>query len=474
MSDDESGPGSNAHEYTVSELSGAVKRAVEDEFGYVRVRGEVGRLSRPGSGHLYFDLKDDKSVLAAVAWKGQASKWRFQPEQGLEVIATGRLTTFPGQSKYQIIVENVEPAGVGALMALLEERRKKLAAEGLFDEDKKQDIPYLPRVIGVVTSPSGAVIRDIIHRLEDRFPTHVIVWPVRVQGESCAPEVAAAVEGFNMIEPGGSIARPDLIIVARGGGSVEDLWGFNEEAVVRAISESEIPIISAIGHETDVTLSDFAADKRAPTPTGAAEMAVPVRGELIAYVDNLGSRQLNGLRTLYRSVRDRLRAASRGLPRPAEILSDVRQRVDLMISRLGAALGKSLNAKQVRAANSLGRLNGQLLRRRVLDAQTQVSRLSTRIAPALARSLDQRRRHLAQLEKLANSLSHESVLARGFALIKSSDGTLIRSSKSLSPGDQVHLQLADGQREATINGEAPVKPKPKRVAKTDDTQTSLF
>ncbi|HHG90802.1 MAG TPA: exodeoxyribonuclease VII large subunit, partial [Devosia sp.] len=262
-------PKSNAHEFTVSELSQSVKRAVEDEFGHVRVRGEVGRLSRPGSGHIYFDLKDDKAVISAVAWKGVASRWRFQPEQGLEVIVTGRMTTFPGQSRYQIIVENVEPAGAGALMALLEERRKKLAAEGLFDAQHKQELPYLPRTIGVVTSPSGAVIRDILHRLADRFPTNVIVWPVRVQGETCAPEVAAAVEGFNMLSPEGNIPRPDLIIVARGGGSVEDLWGFNEEAVVRAISESSIPTISAIGHETDSSLADFAADKRAPTPTGA-------------------------------------------------------------------------------------------------------------------------------------------------------------------------------------------------------------
>ncbi len=476
MSDVESGPASNAHEYTVSELSGAVKRAIEDEFGYVRVRGEVGRLTRPGSGHLYFDLKDDKSVLAAVAWKGTAARWRFQPEQGLEVIATGRLTTFPGQSKYQIIVENVEPAGVGALMALLEERRKKLAAEGLFDEARKQEIPYLPRVIGVVTSPTGAVIRDIIHRLEDRFPTHVIVWPVRVQGESCAPEVAAAVEGLNMLEPGGPIARPDLIIVARGGGSVEDLWGFNEEEVVRAISESEIPVISAVGHETDVTLADFAADKRAPTPTGAAEMAVPVRGELIAYVDNLGSRQRNGLRNIYRALRDRLRAASRGLPRPGEILSDVRQRVDLLTSRLGAALGKALNAKQVRAANSLGRLNGILLRRRVADGQTQVTRLSARLAPALSRTLDQRSRHLDQIWKLANSLSHKNVLARGFALVTDADGALVRNAASVTAGDQVNLEWADGERSAVIAGDAPPKPqpRPKRSAEPDERQQDLF
>ena len=267
--DDSTAPQGNQPEYTVSELSGAVKRVIEGEFGLVRVRGEVGRVSRPASGHLYFDLKDDRSVIAAVSWKG--------PEEGMEVVATGRMTTFPGQSKYQLIVEDVAPAGAGALMAMLEKRKAALGAEGLFDQGRKKPIPYLPKVIGVVTSPSGAVIRDILHRLRDRFPRHVLVWPVAVQGQDCAAQVAAAIRGFNAIEPGGPIPRPDVLIVARGGGSLEDLWGFNEEIVVRAAAASRIPLISAVGHETDTTLIDYAADLRAPTPTAAAELSVPGR-----------------------------------------------------------------------------------------------------------------------------------------------------------------------------------------------------
>ncbi|WP_225029299.1 exodeoxyribonuclease VII large subunit, partial [Xinfangfangia pollutisoli] len=265
----------NSPEFTVSELSGAVKRVIEGEFGLVRVRGEVGRVSRPSSGHLYFDLKDDRAVLAAISWKGQVARMQVRPEEGMEVVATGRMTTFPGQSKYQLIVEDVAPAGAGALMAMLEKRRAALQAEGLFDPARKQKIPFLPEVIGVVTSPSGAVIRDILHRLRDRFPRRVLIWPVAVQGQACAPEVAAAIRGFNALAPGGPIPRPDVIIVARGGGSLEDLWGFNEEIVVRAAADSRIPLISAVGHETDTTLIDYAADLRAPTPTAAAELAVP-------------------------------------------------------------------------------------------------------------------------------------------------------------------------------------------------------
>ena len=262
IDDDSPSPPGNAPEYTVSELSGAVKRVIEGEFGLVRVRGEVGRVSRPASGHIYYDLKDDRSVIAAITWKGQAGRMQVMPEEGMEVIATGRMTTFPGQSKYQLIIEDLAPAGAGALMAMLEKRRVALAAEGLFDAGRKQAIPYLPQVIGVVTSPSGAVIRDILHRLRDRFPRHVLIWPVAVQGAKCAGEVAAAIRGFNAIASGGRVPRPDVIIVARGGGSLEDLWGFNEEIVVRAAAESIIPLISAVGHETDTTLIDFAADRQ--------------------------------------------------------------------------------------------------------------------------------------------------------------------------------------------------------------------
>ncbi len=470
----------NAHEFTVSEISSAVKSTIEDQFGHVRVRGEVGRLSRPGSGHLYFDLKDENAVISAVAWKGVVARWRIQPEQGMEVIVTGKLTTFPGQSKYQIIVENVEPAGVGALMALLEERRKKLLAEGLFDKDRKKELPYLPQVIGVVTSPTGAVIRDILHRLDDRFPTHVIVWPVRVQGDSCAPEVAAAVRGFNALQAGGPIARPDLIIVARGGGSVEDLWGFNEEAVVRAVAESDIPVISAVGHETDITLVDYAADRRAPTPTGAAEMAVPVRAELIAYVEDLGTRQRAATRRVAASYRDRLRAASAGLPRPLDLVANARQRLDFAGERLSGGLRTARQKKALHLANIAPRLSATLLRQRTADAHRHLDQLTGRMPNAVIRSLADRQRNLNGIAKLLDSLSHKSALRRGFALVTDTKGALVRAADGLQPGDGLTLEFADG-KVGVIVGDAsgaPAKPKPAKStppkANPDDPQTTLF
>ncbi len=306
---EDSTPG-NAPEFTVSELSGAIKRAIEGGFSHVRDAGaRSGGCRCRASGHVYLDLKDDRSVLASVIWKGTAARLAHPPEEGMEVIATGRLTTFPGQSKYQLVIEDLRPAGAGALMAMLEKRRAMLAAEGLFDEGRKQPLPFLPEVIGVVTSPSGAVIRDILHRLRDRFPRHVLIWPVAVQGANCAPEVARAIRGFNALTEGGKIPRPDLIIVARGGGSLEDLWGFNEEIVVRAAAESAIPLISAVGHETDTTLIDFASDYRAPTPTAAAERAVPVRMDLLGWL-----RTQDGILT---------RGMTQGLARRQQRLADL-------------------------------------------------------------------------------------------------------------------------------------------------------
>ena len=469
----------NVPEYSVSELSGAVKRTIEEGFEHVRVRGEVGRLSRPGSGHVYFDLKDESAVISAVAWKGVAGRWRFQPEQGLEVIVTGRLTTFPGQSKYQIIVETVEPAGVGALMALLEERRKMLAAEGLFDAGRKQELPYLPRVIGVVTSPTGAVIRDILHRLADRFPTHVIVWPVRVQGESSAAEIAAAIEGFNALPENGPIARPDLLIVGRGGGSVEDLWSFNEEIVVRAAAASAIPLISAVGHETDVTLIDYASDRRAPTPTGAAEMAVPVRGELIAYVADLGTRQRQALIRSTASLRDRLRAAERGLPRPADLLSTARQRLDLASSRLSAGLAAAASAKRVSLARLDSRLSPRILSQRITIGRDRLDDRASRLLPAYRRGAAQRAERLSGLDKLLVSLSHKSVLARGFALVSDENGQLLRSAKELTSGRRIDIGFADGHAGAVVGGAdvappPPPRSRPARAKPDPDDQTSLF
>jgi len=510
----------NVHEYSVSEISGAVKNCVEDAFSHVRIRGEVGRLSRPASGHIYFDLKDDKAVISAVSWKGVASRWKFQPEQGLEVIVTGRLTTFPGQSKYQIIVESVEPAGVGALMALLEERRKKLAAEGLFDEGHKKELPFLPKTIGVITSPSGAVIRDILHRLEDRFPTNVIVWPVRVQGETCAKEVANALRGFNALEAGGEIARPDLIIVARGGGSVEDLWGFNEEDVVRAVANSDIPIISAIGHETDTTLIDYVADKRAPTPTGAAEIAVPVRIDLVAYVVDLGGRARNGVSRQLSNSKDRVRGASAGLPRPSDLLMVARQRLDFALEKLSSSLHKSKDKKALILSQTSARLinpkalvniaiqrvNGLserlvaglrsikqqkalMLARRTSrlsifslvqqknELREKLARVGLAMPVAFSRLIKEKNQMLISLNKLLENMSHKSVLQRGFTLITDAKDNLVRNGAGLKAGDRLNISFADVKKAVIVEGEQKAsikKPVVRKVKQQNDNQSSLF
>ena len=320
---------SNLTEYSVSELSGSIKRTVETAFDQVRVRGEISGYRGPhSSGHAYFSLKDDRARIDAVIWKGTMGRLKFRPEEGMEVIATGKVTTFPGSSKYQIVIETLEPAGAGALMALIEERKRKLGEEGLFDASRKQLLPFMPRTIGVVTSPTGAVIRDILHRIADRFPVHVIVWPVKVQGEGCGEEVARAIRGFNTFQKGGPIARPDVLIVARGGGSLEDLWGFNDEIVVRAAAESDIPLISAVGHETDWTLIDYAADVRAPTPTGAAEMAVPVKADLQAQMAGVGARLAAAQSRQMDARRQALRALMRALPSLDQLLALPRRRFD--------------------------------------------------------------------------------------------------------------------------------------------------
>ena len=374
-------PGANAPEFSVSELSGALKRAIEDRFGYVRVRGEVSGYRGPhSSGHVYFSLKDASARLDAVIWKGVFGRMRVRPEEGLEVIVTGKITTFPGKSAYQIIVESLEPAGVGALMALLEARRRKLAEEGLFDPARKQLLPYMPRVIGVVTSPTGAVIRDILHRLTDRFPVHVLVWPVRVQGETSAAEVAQAIRGFNALTPGGRLPRPDIIIVARGGGSLEDLWGFNEEIVVRAAAESEIPLISAVGHETDWTLIDHVADVRAPTPTAAAELSVPVRVELLATLADLDGRRRGAILRLAERRRADLRALARALPSGEAILATPRQRLDSTIARLRSLSRAGFDSRALALAHLSRRLTRQSPRARVSGMRERQRGLSQRLA----------------------------------------------------------------------------------------------
>ncbi|SMX43244.1 exodeoxyribonuclease VII large subunit [Maliponia aquimaris] len=386
----------NTPEFTVSELSGAVKRVIEGEFGFVRVRGEVGRVSRPRSGHVYLDLKDDRSVISGVMWKGVASRLPTQPEEGMEVIATGRLTTFPGQSKYQIVIEDIRPAGAGALMAMLEKRKALLQAEGLFDAARKKPLPYLPEIIGVVTSPSGAVIRDILHRLRDRFPRKVLIWPVAVQGASCAPEVARAIAGFNRLQPGGALPRPDLLIVARGGGSVEDLWGFNEEIVARAAAASEIPLISAVGHETDTTLIDYVADRRAPTPTAAAELAVPVRLELIGLVGDFGSRMARAMTQRVDVRGQRLRDLTRALPRPEELLDGPRQRLDVMGDRLPQALHRLVDKRRLALSERTGSLRPSVLSRAIAAERKRLDDRAARLAPALDRLVKARSEALAR------------------------------------------------------------------------------
>ncbi|WP_028031748.1 exodeoxyribonuclease VII large subunit [Gemmobacter nectariphilus] len=502
-------PGGNSPEFSVSEISGAVKRVLEGEFGRVRVRGEIGRVSRPSSGHLYFDLKDSNAVLAAVSWKGQVARMQIRPEEGMEVVATGRLTTFPGQSKYQLIVEDVAPAGLGALMVMLEKRKAALAAEGLFDASRKRPIPYLPRVIGVVTSPSGAVIRDILHRLRDRFPRHVLIWPVAVQGEKCAPEVAAAIRGFNAIAPGGPVPRPDLIIVARGGGSLEDLWGFNEEIVVRAAADSRIPLISAVGHETDTTLIDHAADRRAPTPTAAAEMAVPVRIELLAALETSGARLSRALAHGFTLRRQRATDLSRALPRPDSLTGPARQRLDLWADRLPRALGLGVTRRRARlaelaatvrptalarlTAEGRARLADRTVRldaapgRRLAEAQTRLTQTAARLAPALARTLAdhqrltlQNRAKLADLaarldaapqariaalrerldsrDRLRQTLGHMETLRRGYAVVRG-DGHVVTSKAAAETASALELEFHDGR--LTLGGKPARKSKDK-------------
>jgi len=497
----------NTPEFTVSELSGAVKRTIEGEFARVRVRGEVGRVSRPASGHLYFDLKDANAVIAAVSWKGQVARMQVRPEEGMEVVVTGRMTTCPGQSKYQLIVDDVAPAGLGALMMMLEKRRKALEAEGLFDPARKRPLPFLPKVIGVVTSPSGAVIRDILHRLRDRFPRHVLIWPVPVQGEKCASEVAAAIAGFNAIAPGGPVPRPDVIIVARGGGSLEDLWGFNEEIVVRAAAASEIPLISAVGHETDTTLIDHAADMRAPTPTAAAEMAVPVRLDLIAQTDLAGARLARALAQGLSLRRQRAQDLARALPRLDALAAPQRQRFDLWAERLGRALLAPATLKRERLRQIEARIRPDALGRLTADLGARAGERAARLLPALARLQGECRRGLDlwagrlvpalarvqtdaarrnaegrhQLEallqrleaapparlaalrerleardRLRQTLGHHETLRRGYAVVRG-DGAVVTSKARAEVAQAIEIEFHDGK--LALGGKAPRRTK---------------
>ncbi len=492
-------PASNVAEYSVSEISAAIKRTMEDTYGFVRVRGELGRISRPASGHIYLDLKDERAVLAGVIWRGTAGKLKFKPEEGLEVIATGRITTYPGSSKYQIVIEALEPAGAGALMALLEERKRKLAAEGLFAEERKKALPYLPRVIGIVTSPSGAVIRDMLHGFDERFPSHIVVWPVRVQGETCAAEVAAAVRGFNALGLGDSVPRPDLLIVARGGGSIEDLWGFNEEAPVRAVAASDIPVISAVGHETDWTLIDLVADARAPTPTKAAEWAVPRRSDLLARIAEMRERHRLAIHRLLEGHRRELRGLARGLPRLTDLLSLPRQRFDAAAERLARArytyvaqrrselqawsgrlrpnlltqraaqarerlnvatgrLSRALTERVTRERQQLAawsaRLRPDLLTQRTAQGRERVDVATGRLRRATSAAVKRERQRLDAQAQLLRALSHKGVLARGFALVRDAEGHAVRSAEAAQALAYVDIEFADGTVGAHIESKA--------------------
>ncbi len=464
----------NVPEFTVSEISAAVKQSIERGFAFVRVKGELSGVKRHTSGHVYLDLKDTGAVLAGVIWKGSIRALRVQPENGLEVVATGRLTTFGGQSKYQIVIEQLQLAGVGALMKQIEERRKKLAAEGLFAEERKRALPYLPEVIGVITSPTGAVIRDILHRLEDRFPRRVVVWPVAVQGERAAAEVTAAIQGFNALKPGARVPRPDVLIVARGGGSIEDLMAFNDEAVVRAAAASEIPLISAVGHETDTTLIDFAADRRAPTPTAAAEMAVPVRAELVRNIVDRAHRLETGRLRLFTQARQRLTDIARALPRRERLLEGPRQRFDHASAKLGSALTLLVHRQRARFDRAAAQLTPAPLLQVVRKDHEKVTTLAHRMQLSMQRRVSDASNRLDTNAKLLRSLSYEGILDRGFALVSKAGKGLVQRGAEIKSGDSLSIRFADGTAAATATGSVvgdavpPARPKKAKTAGQGD------
>jgi exodeoxyribonuclease VII large subunit len=485
-------PPTNAREWSVTDLAGALRRTLEDAFGHVRLRGEISGYRGPhGSGHAYFSIKDEGACIDAVVWKTTFARLRHKPQDGIEMIAVGRITTFAGKSKYQIIVDSLEPAGVGALMAMLEQRRQALAAEGLFDAARKRPLPYLPRVVGVVTSPTGAVIRDILHRLSDRFPRRVVVWPARVQGETCAAEVAAALRGLNALPADGPIPRPDVIIVARGGGSLEDLWGFNEEIVVRAVAASAIPVISAVGHETDMTLIDHVADWRSPTPTGAAERAVPVWSELVASVNDLARRHGEAMRRGLDRSRSDLRTALRALPSSDALLGTKRQRLDLAAARLPPALARSVRDRETKLAglaqgllrhspvvrfatlrarfDALGDRPAAALKRFIAVKKDGLPQLGRQLGQAMATQLAMRRQRIEGLDQLLRSLGYKSILARGYAIVRDANGAPLPRASDVAPGQGLTLQFADGTAQATADG-----PKPQKRKSPAIEQATLF
>ncbi|MEP1420974.1 MAG: exodeoxyribonuclease VII large subunit [Erythrobacter sp.] len=446
--------GDNAEPLTISEISQSLKRTVEDRFGYVRLRGELSGVKRAASGHMYCALKDDKAVLDGVMWRGNTGRLAFVPEDGLEVIATGKLTTYPGRSKYQIVMDSLEIAGEGALLALLEKTRARLDAEGLFAPERKRRLPFLPRTIGVVTSPTGSVIRDILHRLADRFPSHVLVWPVLVQGKGAAEQVAGAIRGFCEIAPGGPVARPDVVIVARGGGSIEDLWSFNEEVVVRAIADCSIPVISAVGHETDTTLADYAADRRAPTPTAAAEMAVPVRADLDATVADFAARQRRAVHRPLELGRERLEARVRRMPKIESLLQPQAQKLDELSERLRRGLHDRAGQGRERLAGTAARLSPRLLNQALEKRRDAHARV--RLTPELVtRPIAQGQSKLDSLARLAEQLHPKKPLERGYAIVRGDNGAVITKQSEASKHSALNLEFKDGELAVGV-GDAPL------------------
>ena len=453
-------PGDNAAPLSITEISNLLKRTVEDRFGFVRLRGELSGVKRAASGHLYCCLKDEGAVIDGVMWKGGAQRLGFLPEDGIEVVASGKLTTYPGRSKYQIVIESMEIAGEGALLALLEKTRRRLEAEGLFASERKRPLPFIPAVIGVVTSPTGAVIRDILHRLADRFPTRVLVWPVLVQGPGAAEQVAAAVRGFGEIAAGGTVPRPDLLIVARGGGSIEDLWAFNEEIVVRAIAASPIPVISAVGHETDTTLADHAADRRAPTPTAAAEMAVPVLRDLATALDELGLRQRKCALRPVQLGRERLEARVARMPKPEALAAQAAQKLDDLGERLRRGLAdRAAKARERLYADSV-QLSAPLLRSRLRASQMALS--AVRFEPALlTRRMAERSERLVAIARLAEQLHPERPLQRGYAMVLDAKGAAVTDAAAARDEAALTLKFRDGTLDVSPAGtRAPPRPKP--------------
>jgi exodeoxyribonuclease VII large subunit len=461
----------NAKPYSVSELSFALKRTLEDAYGFVRLRGEISKTTFHSNGHVYLTLKDERAAIDGVVWKGQVRGLSIRPEQGLEVIVTGKITSYPAGSRYQIVIETMEAAGVGALLAQLERLKTKLAAEGLFAPERKQPLPSMPAVVGVITSPTGAVIRDILHRIRDRWPCRVVVWPVVVQGDAAAAQVAAAIRGFEAFESGGAMPRPDVLIVARGGGSVEDLWPVNDEALARAVAACSIPLISAVGHETDTTLIDFVSDRRAPTPTAAAEMATPVLAELKGLVGDLGARMHRCGGRAVEDRRGRVEAAGRALTRVTDLVELAAQRFGIISGRLAAGLAKNAAAHERDLVRISARLSPLLLQRPQAVQRQRLDGVAGRLRPAAMRGLDRATERLVSLAKLYASVDPERPLQRGFARVTRADGSIVHAGAALASGEAVAIKFGDQvTRQAVIEGAvaasaAPSAPTPPRAAK---------